>query len=197
MIVDGTESRGAQRRRHAGRDILGRPANGGRPCSPSVSHPMPSLDTIDTTTPRSVLTSRPTPRSMGSTLVGRRCSPSPSRAAVSNSSRRPDERSVLMETDRLLAPIEAGVPSPGTAQGSTAPLSYACSALGLSLGLITRHDPSIAGRHDPLPGEPGRGGPVVSARPPDAFAYRADVGQNLPISWLSRCEICGARTRRG
>ncbi|NDH24058.1 MAG: hypothetical protein EBY49_08975, partial [Actinobacteria bacterium] len=54
----------------------------------------------------------------------------------------------------------------------------------LSLGLITRHDPSIAGRHDPLPGEPGRvRGRWYRLGHLDGFqAYRADVGQNLPIS---------------
>ena len=64
--------------------------------------------------------------------------------------------------------------------------SLHCDVLGSrpSLGLITRHDPTIAGRHDPLPGEPGRvRGRWYRLGHLDGFqAYRADVGQNLPIS---------------
>ena len=69
----------------------------------------------------------------------------------------PDERSVLVETDRLLASIGAGVLVTWNGSGFDLPfIRDSCSDSRPSLGLITRHDPSIAGRHDPLPGEPGR-----------------------------------------
>ncbi len=97
----------------------------------------------------------------------------------------PDERALLVETDRLLASVEAGVLVTWNGSGFDLPFIAArAPILGLSLGLVTWHDPSIAGRHDPLPREPGRvRGRWHRLGHPDGFQpYRADVEQNLPIS---------------
>ncbi|MEO0493309.1 MAG: 3'-5' exonuclease [Actinomycetota bacterium] len=97
----------------------------------------------------------------------------------------PDEGHILTATDRLLATIDDGVLVTWNGSGFDLPFIGArARALGLTLGLVTRHDPSIAGRHDPLPGEPGRVRgrwhhlPHLDGYQP----FRADVGQNLPIS---------------
>ena len=123
---------------------------------------------------------------MGSTLVNRRCSPSPSRAAVSRRfSTGPTNGPCSWRPTASSHRSGPACSSPGTARGSIFPsLRLALGSSVLSLGLITRHDPSIAGRHDPLPGEPGRvRGRWYRLGHLDGFqAYRADVGQNLPIS---------------
>ena len=119
---------------------------------------MPNLDTINTTTPLIGLDIETDTTIDGldprqSSVLAVAISGGGIEAVLDG----PDERSVLMETDRLLAPIEAGVLVTWNGSGFDLPfIATRARILGLSLGLITRHDPSIAGRHDPLPGEPGR-----------------------------------------
>ena len=147
---------------------------------------MPSLDTIDTTTPLIGLDIETDTTIDGldprqSSVLAVAISGGGIEAVLDG----PDERSLLVETDRLLAPIEAGVLVTWNGAGFDLPfIATRARILGLSLGLITWHDPSIAGRHDPLPGEPGRvRGQWYRLGHLDGFqAYRADVGQNLPIS---------------
>lgn len=97
----------------------------------------------------------------------------------------PDERSILLEVDRLLAGIERGVLVTWNGSGFDLPFIVARARVhGLALGLVTCPDPTIAGRHDPLPGEPGRvRGCWHGLAHLDGYQpFRADVGQNLPIS---------------
>lgn len=97
----------------------------------------------------------------------------------------PDERAILLEVDRLLAEVGAGVIVTWNGSGFDLPFIVArARALGLTLGLVTCPDPSIPGRHDPLPGQPGRvRGRWHELGHLDGYQpFRADVGQNLPIS---------------
>ena len=84
---------------------------------------MPNLDTINTTTPL-IGTSRPTPRSMGSTRVNRRYSPSPSRAAVSmRFSTGPTNGPCSWRPTASSHRSRPACSSPGTARGSIFPSS--------------------------------------------------------------------------
>lgn len=100
----------------------------------------------------------------------------------------PDERALLAAVDATVASLAAS--GPGvlvTWNGSGFDLPFIAAraaALGLPVGLQTVYDPTLAGRHEPLPGHRGR----VRAswhghRHLDGYqAYRADVGQVLPVS---------------
>lgn len=100
----------------------------------------------------------------------------------------PDERTLLTALDAAVASLAAA--GPGvlvTWNGSGFDLPFIASraaALGLPIGLRTVHDPTIAGRHDPLPGHPGRVRATWHGhRHIDGYqAYRADVGQVLAVS---------------
>ncbi|MEM8706799.1 MAG: ribonuclease H-like domain-containing protein [Actinomycetota bacterium] len=97
----------------------------------------------------------------------------------------PDESSILRRVDELLASIPHGILVTWNGSGFDLPFIAARAAvLGLSLGLVTRHDPRMPGRHDPLPGEPGRvRGRWHALRHLDGYQpYRSDVGHVLSIS---------------
>ena len=97
----------------------------------------------------------------------------------------PDEAELLREADAVLASLAPGVLVTWNGSGFDLPfIAVRARVLGLALGLVTRHDPTMAGRHDPLPGEPGRvRGRWHHHRHIDGYQpYRADVGHALPIS---------------
>ena len=97
----------------------------------------------------------------------------------------PDERTMLVELDALLADLHGGVLVTWNGSGFDLPfIATRAEALDVPLGLSIRYDPSIPGRHDPLPGHPGRvRGRWHALGHIDGYqAYRADVGRVLPVS---------------
>ena len=97
----------------------------------------------------------------------------------------PDERSMLVELDTLLAGLGKGVLVTWNGAGFDLPfIATRAAALGVPLGLQIRYDASIPGHHDPLPGHPGRvrGGWHGLGHIDGYQAYRSDVGRVLPVS---------------
>ena len=158
---------------------------------------MPSLDTIDTTTPLIGLDIETDTTIDGlnprqSSVLAVAISGGGIEAVLDG----PDERSVLVETDRLLASIGAGVLVTWNGSGFDLPfIATRARILGLSLGLITRHDPTIAGRHDPLPGDRWVVPSDETKRQPEDPSTRRDEGKIEPRAvpgdehaGLDRCE---------
>lgn len=97
----------------------------------------------------------------------------------------PDERTMLVELDALLAGLAGGALVTWNGAGFDLPfIATRAQALGVPLGLQIRYDASIPGRHDPLPGHPGRvRGTWHRLGHIDGYqAYRSDVGRVLPVS---------------
>ncbi len=96
-----------------------------------------------------------------------------------------DESALLRAADAAVADLAAGVLVTWNGSGFDLPfIAHRAGLLGVELGLVTEFDPTIAGRHDPLPGHPGRvRGRWHGLGHLDGYqVYRADVGQTLPVS---------------
>jgi len=99
-----------------------------------------------------------------------------------------DERVLLGRLDETLADLAVDAPGVLTTwNGSGFDLPFIATravTLGLGIGLRLVDDPSLAGRHDPPPGRRARvRGSWHGHRHLDGYqAYRADVGQVLPVS---------------
>lgn len=96
-----------------------------------------------------------------------------------------DEAALLTAADAAVAELSSGVLVTWNGSGFDLPfIAHRAGLLGLDLGLVTVFDPTIPGRHEPLPGHPGRvRGRWHRLGHLDGYqAYRADVGQNLPLS---------------
>lgn len=96
-----------------------------------------------------------------------------------------DEAELLTALDRALADLPASVLVTWNGGGFDLPfIVRRARLLGLDLGLVIEFDPSIPGRHDPLPGEPARvrGRWHHHAHLDGYQVFRADVGQTLPVS---------------
>ena len=95
------------------------------------------------------------------------------------------EPDLLVELDHRLAELEPGVIATWNGAAFDLPfLADRAARWGLPLGLLVRHDPTIAMSYDPLPGHPGayraawyRHGHVDAYR-----LYRSDVGPALRVS---------------
>ena len=97
----------------------------------------------------------------------------------------PDETELLTAADAAIADLGDGVLVTWNGAGFDLPfIAHRADHLGVGLGLTVEFDPSIPGRHDPLPGQPGRvRGRWHGFGHLDGYqAYRSDVGQTLPVS---------------
>lgn len=96
-----------------------------------------------------------------------------------------DESELLRAADQTLAELDSSVLVTWNGAGFDLPfIARRATMLGLELGLSIEFDPSIPGRHDPLPGDPARArGRWHHHGHLDGYqAFRADVGQTLPVS---------------
>lgn len=96
-----------------------------------------------------------------------------------------DELDLLRTADQALADLPPAVLVTWNGAGFDLPfIARRATLLGLELGLRIEFDPSIPGRHDPLPGDPARArGRWHHHGHLDGYqVFRADVGQNLPLS---------------
>lgn len=95
------------------------------------------------------------------------------------------EPDLLVELDDRLAHLEPGVLATWNGAAFDLPfLADRAARWGVRLGLAVRHDPTIALRHDPLPGHPGAYRAAWHRHDHvDAYRlYRADVGPALRVS---------------
>jgi hypothetical protein len=95
-----------------------------------------------------------------------------------------DESTLLTEVDARLAALAPGVLVTWNGGAFDLPfIADRAGQLGLDLGLVIRHDPTVSAR-DPLPGHPGsyRGRWYDHGHLDGYRLYRADVGRSLGIS---------------
>jgi uncharacterized protein YprB with RNaseH-like and TPR domain len=95
------------------------------------------------------------------------------------------EPDLLGDLDHRLAQLEPGVLATWNGAAFDLPfLADRAAVVGRRIGLLLRHDPSIAMRHDPLPGHPGsyRAAWHTHAHVDAYRLYRGDVGPALRVS---------------
>ena len=95
------------------------------------------------------------------------------------------EPELLVQLDEHLADLDPGVLATWNGAAFDLPfLAVRAARWGLRLGLLVRHDPTIALSHDPLPGHPGayRAAWHHHAHVDAYRLYRGDVGPALRVS---------------
>ncbi|MEM9201967.1 MAG: 3'-5' exonuclease [Actinomycetota bacterium] len=152
-----------------------------------MSHQRRRVGPIDTTSPPLIGLDIETDTSIDG--LDPRCSPVVALALSSSAGEwvfdHEDEAALLRAADDHIASLESGVLVTWNGSGFDLPfITDRAHRLGLTIGLHTVHDPALPGQARPLPGHPGRvRGRWHRLAHLDGYqAFRADVGQNLPIS---------------